>query len=60
MYFLFYNLEELYHRSGDGCNGDIVATFPDPQTIFIDVIHRNRVGAYTFERPILKSPHGSN
>ena len=60
MYFFFYNLEELYTRGSDGCNGNIVATFPDPQTIFVDVIHRNRSGAYTFERAILKSPPESN
>jgi len=60
VYFLFYDLEELYNLSSDGYNGNIVATFPDPQTIFVDVIHRNRFGAYTFERAILKSPSESN
>ncbi len=60
MYFFLYNLEKLYNRSSDGCNGSIAAAFPDTKTIFVDVIHRNRPGAYTFERAILKSPPESN
>ena len=60
MYFLFYNLEKLYNRSGDDCNGDIAEAFTDPQAILVDVIYRNWPGAYTFELAILKNPHYSN
>ena len=57
MCFFFYNLEELYHGTDNDCNGRIVATFPDSKAIFINVIHRDRSGAYTLEYTILKNPH---
>ena len=60
MYFLFHDLEELYNRSSDGCDGNSVATLPDAQAIFVDGIHRNRSGPYPFQRAIRKSPSESN
>lgn len=60
MSFLFHNLEELYSCRGDGRNGDIAATFPDPQTILVDGIHRNRSGTDTLERALLEGPYEPN
>ena len=54
MPFFLHAVEKLYPCRDHGLHGDISPAFFDTKAVSVDIIHRDRLGAHTFQCEILQ------